>query len=117
MLSHLFVLPGKYELFFWLSDMLYHSKDKYVLILSDSLSSLSDLMYDHPILTQNLELHMELTRDVKEIVFSWVPGHVGIRGNSAADSAAKDALDGDISDELSPFWELETRVNKYLLQL
>ena len=30
------------------------------------------------------------------IVFIWVPGYVAVRGNSAADSAAKDALDGDI---------------------
>ena len=31
-----------------------------------------------------------------ESVLVWDFGHVGIRGNSAADSAAKDALDGDI---------------------
>ena len=30
-----------------------------------------------------------MTRKGREIVFIWVPGHVGIRGNSAADSAAK----------------------------
>ena len=42
---------------------------------------------------------------------------MGIRGNSAADCAAKDALDGDISDELSPFSDLETRANKFLLEI
>ena len=36
-----------------------------------------------------------------------VLGHVGIRGNSAADTAAKGALDGDISDELIPFSDLK----------
>ena len=41
---------------------------------------------------------MKLTRDGKKIGFVWVPGHVGIRGNLAADSAAKDALVGS-----SPF--------------
>ena len=54
-----------------------------------------------------------LTRDGREIVFIWVPGHVGIRGNSVADSAAMDALDGDISLELIPFSDLKSRTNKY----
>ena len=53
---------------------------------------------------------MELTSDRKEII--WVPSHVGIRGNSAA----KDALDGDISDELIPFSDLKFHVNKYSLE-
>ena len=62
------------------------------MVLSDSLSSsqaVFNLKYDHPILVQILELYMKLTRDGKKIVFIWVPGHVDIRGNSAADSAAR----------------------------
>ena len=83
----------------------YCSKEKSFLILSDSLSSLKaifNLKYDHPILVQILELYLDLTKDGKEIVFVWVPGHVDIRGNSDADSAAKDALVGDISVETHP---------------
>ena len=82
-----------------------------LLILSDSLS------YVHPVLVQILELYTEMTRDGREIVFIWVPGHVGIRGNSAADSAAKDSLDGDISVERIPFSDLKPRTNKYILEL
>ena len=48
-----------------------------------------------------------MTREGREIVFIWVPVHVGIRGNSPADSAAKDTLDGDISVELIPFSDLK----------
>ena len=91
----------------------YYSKEKSFLILSDSLSSLQSILnlkYDHPVLVQILELYTEMTRERREIVFIWVPGHVGIRGNSAADSA----LDGDISVELIPFSDLKPRTNKYI---
>ena len=86
-------------------------------VYHSSLRAIFNLKYDQPILVQFLELYMELTRDGRETVFIWVPGHVGIRGNSAADSAAKDAHDGDISDELTPFADVKSRMNKYLLVL
>ena len=91
-----------------------------LLILFDSLSSLQSILnlkYDHPVLIQILELYTEMTREGREIVFIWVPGHVGIMGNSAADSSAKDALDGDISVELIPFSYLKPHTNKYILEL
>ena len=74
--------------------------------MSDFLSSLqstSNPKYDDPILVQILELYMDLTWDGKEIVFIWVPRHVGIRGNLVADSA----LIGNILDELIPFSDLK----------
>ena len=79
--------------------------------------SIFNLKYDHPVLVQILDLYTEMTRDGKEIVFIWVPSHVGIRGNSATDSAAKDALDGDISVKLIPFSDLKSCTNKYILEL
>ena len=98
----------------------YYSKGKSFLILSDSLSSLQsifNLKYNHPVLVQILELYAEMTWEGREIVFIWVPGYVGVRGNSAADSAAKDALDGNISVELIPFSDLKPCTNKYILEL
>ena len=90
------------------------------MILPDSLSSLQSLFnlkYDHPDLVQILELYTEMTRDGKEIVFIWVPGHLGIRGNLAADFAAEFALIGDISVELIPVSDLKSHANKCILEL
>ena len=64
---------------------------------------------DHPFLVHILELCRDSTKDGKEIVFTWVPGH--------ADSAAKDALVGDISVELVPFSDIKASTNKYILDL
>ena len=52
-----------------------------------------------------------------QVTYLLTPEDLGVRGNSAADSAAKDAFDGNFSDELTPFSDLKTRVNKYLLEL
>ena len=59
----------------------------------------------------------ELIQEEREIVFVWVPGNVGIRGNSAADSAAKDALGGDILDKFIPFSDPKPRLNNYIFEL
>ena len=62
---------------------------------------------------------LEITRGEKGIVFVSVPGHTGIRGNSAADadSAAKDVLHGDLLDEHIPFSDINSRLNNCLLEL
>ena len=85
---------------------------------TDSLSSLKAifyLKYEHPVLVHILELYM--TKDGKDIVFIWVPGHVGIRGNLAADSAAKDALVGNTLVELIPLSDLKSHANKCIVEL
>ena len=57
------------------------------------------MKYDHPNLIKIHELYSDLIQGGKEIVFVWVPDNVGITGNSAADSAFREALDRDVSDE------------------
>ena len=45
-----------------------------------------------PLLIQIQDLLHKIKADQKEIVFMRVPGHVGIRGNEAADRAVKEAI-------------------------
>ena len=78
------------------SKNVYHSKEESFLILSDSLPSLQaihNLYNDHPVLIKIHELYRQLIQEEKGIVFVWVPGHIDIRGNSAADCVAEDAID------------------------
>ena len=75
------------------------------------------MKYEHPVLIKIHEMYSDLTRDGKEIVLVWFPGHVDISGNSEADSAAKDALDGDVSGEYISFSDLKPRLNSFITEV
>ena len=86
------------------------------MIFSDSLSALQalgKLKTDHPLLIQIQEFLHKINADQKEIVFMWVPGHVGIRGNEA-DRASKEALDKKPTADFMPFSDLKPLTAKYV---
>jgi len=76
-------------------DMIHWSTVSQFLFLSDYLSCLQSLQnrdFSHPLIAVILCRVHGLISDGSSVVFMWIPGHVGLAGNSAADSAAKDAL-------------------------
>ena len=70
-----------------------------------------------PCLNKDSWIVLTVNPEERWVVFVWVPGNVGIRGNSAAYSAAKDALYGDIWNEFIPFSDARPRLNKNIFEL
>ena len=65
------------------------------MIITDSLSSLQALKsqkLNNPIVSNILHMCHYLSGH-KDIIFCWVPSHIGIQGNERADVLAKAALD------------------------
>lgn len=76
-------------------DMVHQSADRQLLFLSDSLSCLQSLKnrdMSHPLIADILCRVHTLISHGTQVAFMWVPSHVGLAGNSAADIAAKAAL-------------------------
>ena len=87
------------------------------MIFSDSLSTLQalgKLKTDNLLLIQIQEILHKINADQKEIVFMWVPGHVGIRANEVADRAAKEAIDSTPTGNLMPISDLKPLTAKYV---
>jgi len=76
-------------------DIANQSAQTKVLIMSDSLSCLQSIEnrnHQNPIILQVLTNLHHLLSSGKKIFMMWLPSHIGLTGNSAADAAAKAAL-------------------------
>ncbi|GFW98593.1 uncharacterized protein TNCV_2757721 [Trichonephila clavipes] len=69
------------------------SNHRHFCVYTDSMSALESLHFfterRHPTVIEILVLLRKLERKGFHIIFSWVPGHVGILGNEQADTAAR----------------------------
>ena len=66
---------------------------------------------DNPLILQLLQKLHYLSFAHKTIHFCWIPSHIGIRGNEAADMAAKESLDQDITISQVPYTDLKSHIN------
>ncbi len=89
-----------------------------VIVFSDSLSCLQAIkncQFKNPLILDILELHDSLT--TTEIIFCWLPGHVGIKGNTLADSAAKSAHTFTVSSMPIPYSDTKHAISTYIKSL
>ena len=98
-------------------DAIAESEDDHFIIFSDSLSvllSLENKKLDNPLVVNLLhKLHL-LSTAHKTIFFCWIPSHIGIRGNEAADVAAKESLDFNITASQVPYTDLKPHINYFI---
>ena len=76
-----------------------HPHSRFI-IFSDSKSALESLKSPGPRNPLVLDIinYIHTLSTINEIIFCWLPSHIGIKGNEVADREAKEALALDVSD-------------------
>uniref|UniRef100_A0A1Y1LJ06 RNase H type-1 domain-containing protein n=2 Tax=Photinus pyralis TaxID=7054 RepID=A0A1Y1LJ06_PHOPY len=83
------------------------------LIVTDCLSVINNLsqIFSDDVMTRRCQSALNPILERIEIVFMWVPGHVGIPGNEQADRAARTAI---CKDRVDVNFVMATDAKKYL---
>ena len=87
------------------------------IFFTDSLSCLQALLnikLEHPLIGMAIRKCVFLNIANSDIIFCWVPSHVGIKGNEKADSAAKSALDLPHTQVGVPYTDFNNSINQYI---
>ena len=89
-----------------------------IVIFSDSLSVLQAIKSFSSKCHYMFKLQKILACSNKEIVFEWVPAHVGISGNSQADEAAKSATNNtnNIRQVKIHYYDIKSLIRMLILQ-
>ena len=79
------------------------TKNNKFVVFGYSISVLQALLskWDHPTVQTIMKFLVFLHTVHKTAIFCWLPSHMGISGNERADSAAKAALQKDVSNCLT----------------
>jgi ribonuclease HI len=98
-------------------NIIEQSPGRHFLIISDSFScikALENRKLSNPQILEILELVHKLVTFGYSIHFIWVPSHIGIAGNAAADAAAKAALNLQSSMLTVPYSDFKSLINTYI---
>ncbi len=101
-------------------EIIEQSPGRQFLILSDSLSCLKALENRKllsPVILEILEFVNQLVSSGYNITFIWVPSHIGIAGNTAADASAKAALCLSPSVLTVPYSDFKPLITTYINRL
>ena len=69
---------------------------------------------DNPLILQLLQKLHYLSFAHKTIHLCWIPSHIGILAIEAADMAAKESLDQDITVSQGPYTDLKSHINRFI---
>ena len=89
-------------------------------ICSDSLSCLlaiDSFKVKQPSILQILNQYKRLETTGTEVLFCWIPSHLGIPGNTVVDREAKAALNKPISESKIYYRDLKPKISKYVFYL
>ena len=99
-------------------DLITTTNHNKFIIFTDSLSALTALKNKNitdPLTTQVLNKVYHLSK-YKEIIFCWIPSHLGIPGNDIADSKAKKALKDLIAPTKILYTDYKLEVNRIIFK-
>ena len=90
---------------------------KKFIIFSDShpcLEGTRNLYPKNPIIRAIRQEYTETKKQGKDVVLCWVPSHIGIEGNEAADTAAKNALRWPVGADQMPYTDIVPMAKAYV---